>query len=68
MVGDPKLFYIIGTFPGANETEALDNAARDPGAFSRNENGKMVGYDSIEHRNTVLGFTRDNYRVKKVED
>lgn len=64
--GDNVHFYTIGTFSGADEAEALDNAAKDPGQFAK-VSGKE-GYESLKARNKALGFTRDNYKVKKVEE
>lgn len=74
--GDNVHFYIIGTFSGETEAEALDNAARDPGDFNKKDvivdpvtnKVKIIPFDNFEDRNNALGFTRDNYKVKKLDD
>jgi hypothetical protein len=48
--------YIVGTYPGATELEALDNLAKDEGFLDFSES------------NTKKQLTRDNYRVKEVKE
>ncbi len=48
-------FIIIGTYPGATESEALDNASKD------------YGFADFADANAKLGLTRDDYRVKQAE-
>jgi len=43
---------IIGTYPGKDEAEALDNAAKDE------------GFASFVDCNAKKSLTRDDYRVK----
>jgi hypothetical protein len=46
---------IIGTYPGATEQEALDNASKDG------------GYADFADANKKLSLSRDDYKVKQVE-
>jgi len=48
-------WHIVGTYPGAMEAEALDNAS------------KADGYANFADANAKLGLTRDDYKVKQVE-
>ncbi len=48
-------FNIIGTYPGATESEALDNASKD------------YGFADFADANAKHGQTRDDYRVKQAE-
>ena len=58
-------FLIMGTYPGATEAEALDNASKD--CTYVDAKGQTAHYAGFDDANAKLGLTRDDYKVKKAE-